>query len=199
MIHSLRGTLILVNDNFLVVECSGVGYKCNCSVFTRSFFENKLNQEVFIHTYLNVRQDALELFGFSDLNEMECFKLLISVSGIGFKAAMAILSRFQYAEVVQIISEGNSKSLTLAPGIGAKTAKRIILELKDKFSSAFMNVPLAKIASTKPASKKTEAMNALLALGYSQTEVMSLVSNLSEELSVEEIIKSALKYMSKGV
>ncbi len=200
MIHSLRGNLVLIQDNFLVVECFGVGYKCNCSVFTRSFFESKLNQEIFIYTYLNVRQDAVELFGFSDLDEMECFKLLTSVSGVGFKAAMAILSRFSCKEVAEVISSADSKSLTLAPGIGSKTAKRIILELKDKFASKEIGVSAREnIKASRTTSKKTEALNALLTLGYNQSEIMPWISNLSEDLSVEEIIKSALKYMSKGV
>ena len=200
MIHSLRGNLVLIQDNFLVVECFGVGYKCNCSVFTRSFFESKLNQEIFIYTYINVRQDAVELFGFSDLDEMECFKLLTSVSGVGFKAAMAILSRFPCKEVAEVISSADSKSLTLAPGIGSKTAKRIILELKDKFASKEIGISAREnIKASRTTSKKTEALNALLTLGYNQSEIMPWISNLSEDLSVEEIIKSALKYMSKGV
>lgn len=201
MIHSLRGKLILAQNNFLVIECAGVGYKCMSSTFTQAYFSKNLDNEVLVYTYLNVRQDAIELFGFSDYLELECFKLLISVSGVGSKAALGILSQFPAEKVSQIVSSGDSKSLTLAPGIGVKTAKRIILELKDKFStiSAESDISEFRAVVNNTNTNKDEALKALSSLGYSQSEVMPCISNLSDSLSVEEIIRLTLKSMSKGV
>lgn len=199
MIHSLRGKLILAQNNFLVIECAGVGYKCMSSTFTQAYFSKNLDNEVLVYTYLNVRQDAIELFGFSDSLELECFKLLISVSGVGSKAALGILSQFPAEKVSQIVSSGDSKSLTLAPGIGVKTAKRIILELKDKFSNISAESDISEFRATVNNTNKDEAVKALSSLGYSQSEVMPCISNLSDSLSVEEIIRLTLKSMSKGV
>lgn len=199
MIHSLRGKLILAQNNFLVIECAGVGYKCMSSTFTQAYFSKNLDNEVLVYTYLNVRQDAIELFGFSDYLELECFKLLISVSGVGSKAALGILSQFPAEKVSQMVSNGDSKSLTLAPGIGVKTAKRIILELKDKFSNISVESDISEFRSTVNNTNKDEALKALTSLGYSQSEVMPCISNLSDNLSVEEIIRLTLKSMSKGV
>ena len=199
MIYSLRGKLILIKDGFLVIECSGVGYKCVCSLITSSFFSEKLGQEVSIYTYLSVRQDALDLFGFSSLEELDCFKLLTSVSGVGSKAAMGILSQFVPGKIAEFISSGDSKSLTMAPGIGPKIAKRIALELKDKFSSFKVSAESAQVKLPQNLENKKEAIKALTALGYTQSEVTPWISSLSESLTVEEIIKSTLKYMSKGV
>lgn len=199
LIYSLRGNLIFIKDNFLVIDCSGVGYKCTCSLFTQAFFSEKLNQEINVYTYLMVRQDALELFGFSDEEELECFKLLTSVSGVGSKAALGILSQFSSTKIAQIISAGDNKSLTTAPGIGPKTAKRIILELKEKFLNFKKSNVIVENELQKNSENKNEALKALCSLGYSQAEVMPWILNLSESLSVEEIIRSTLKHMSKGV
>lgn len=200
MIYSLKGTLELVQDNFIVVNCAGVGYKCVCSLVTKSFFSESLLKEITVYTHLSVRQDAMELFGFSSISELESFKLLTSVSGVGPKAALGILSQFSTEKLSFIISGSDSKSLTNAPGIGPKTAKRIILELKDKFSvdkiSSSNEVESYDIPSS--AGKKNEALNALMVLGYLKQEVLPYLSNLSENLSIEEMIQSTLKYMSKG-
>ncbi len=200
MIYSLKGILELVQDNFIVVNCAGVGYKCVCSLVTKSFFSEKLLKEITVYTHLSVRQDAIELFGFSNISELESFKLLTSVSGVGPKAALGILSQFSAEKLSFIISDSDSKSLTNAPGIGPKTAKRIILELKDKFSMnkvSSMNETISCDISSS-IGKKNEALNALMILGYLKQEVLPYLSNLSENLSIEEMIQSTLKYMSKG-
>ena len=202
MIYSLNGELIFIKENFIVISCAGVGYKCMCSSFTKASLEDKLRKQVSIYTYLSVHQDSMELFGFSDEKELECFKLLISVSGIGPKVALGVLSCFSSAKLSQIISLGDNKSLTSAPGIGAKTAKRIILELKDKFGT--LSEECAEFSGLETSlngefkNKKNEALRALIFLGYSKSEVMPVLSNLSENLSVEEMINSSLKYMGKG-
>lgn len=198
MIYSLRGKLILIESNFAVIECGGVGYKCMCSAFTQDSLKNYIEKETTIYTYMNVHQDAVELFGFYDHSELECFKFLISVSGVGAKVALGILSHFSSEKIKAIISEEDIKSLTDAPGIGTKTAKRIVLELKDKFSELKINNSSNQniVSNTN---KKKETLNALAVLGYSKSEVMPYVSNLSESLSVEDMITITLKYIHKGV
>ena len=198
MIYSLKGKLILIENNFAVIECGGVGYKCMCSAFTQDSLKNYRDKETTIYTYMNVHQDGIELFGFYEPSELECFKLLISVSGVGAKVSIGILSHFSSEKIKEIISEEDIKSLTEAPGIGTKTAKRIVLELKDKFSGLKISNSNGENIVSRT-NKKKETLNALATLGYSKSEVMPYVSNLSESLSVEEMITITLKYMRKGV
>lgn len=201
MIYSLKGILTENQGNYIVVNCMGVGYKCLTSYNTQNQFFSKLNKEVLVYTYMSIRQDAVDLFGFADLNELECFKHLTSVSGVGPKAALSVLSQFTPDRISAIISAEDSKSLTSIPGIGAKTAGRIVLELKDKlvnkfYKSNFNTLPTNN--SIPPNNKKiTEAMNALCVLGYSGAEVLPILSGISEDLSVEEMIKIALKSLGR--
>ena len=200
MIYSLKGILLTVENNFLVVECAGVGYKCLTSLYTQSAFNGKIGSEVMVYTYMNVRQDAVDLFGFSEKTELEYFKLLTSVSGVGPKAALAILSQFPADKLAILITSSDSKSLTAASGIGKKTAERIVLELKDKISkgnftpssSSFADVPIQ-------GSKISEATKALATLGFSTGDVVPILSTLSPETPVEEMINTALKSMAKKV
>lgn len=198
MIYSLRGKITLIKENFLVIDCNGVGYKCICSTLTLSSLQNSLHKDETVYTYLNVRQDSIELFGFYDTFELECFKLLISVSGVGPKVALGIFSGFTPEKLAGIISSEDIKSLTAAPGIGAKTAKRIILELKDKFGLVNKSSEIKLNEANENFGKKNEALNALMALGYSKSEVMPQLLALSENLSIEQMISCALKNMSKG-
>lgn len=199
MIYSLKGTLIANESNYIVIECMGVGYKCLTSYNTQNHFFNKLNKEVFVYTYMNVRQDAVDLFGFESKNELECFKLLTSVSGVGPKAALSILSQFTSQKISLIISAGDSKSLTSVPGIGAKTAQRIVLELKDKLTNKFYKAVSEPSATAVPTDSKkiTEAMGALGVLGYSAADVLPILSQMEENLSIEEMIQKALKTLGK--
>ncbi len=197
LIYSLKGILTVIKDNFIVVECAGVGYKCITSSATKEFYSEFIEKEITVYTYMSVRQDAIDIFGFSNLSEMECFKLLISVSGVGSKAALGILSQFSPEHISEIVSSGDSKALTTTSGVGSKTAQRIILELKDKIKSLSFYSPGFK--APEVSRNKEEAIKALAALGYSSAEVKPWLSNLSDNLSVEEIIKIALKYVGKGV
>jgi holliday junction DNA helicase RuvA len=200
VIYSLQGTLLLIESNFLVIQCAGVGYKCLTSSCTQGECHNKIGKEVTIYTYMNVRQDAVDLFGFSSSNELNCFKLLTSVSGVGPKAALAILSQFTSEKVAALISSGDSKSLTSASGIGAKTAQRIVLELKDKLSHSIAGTSLPAGAILPSCTKNIgEATRALEVLGYCASDVMPILAKCDENLSVEELIKTALKYTGKGV
>ena len=200
MIYSLRGILLTIENNFLVVECAGVGYKCSTSLYTQGALNSKINSEVIVYTYMNVRQDAVDLFGFAEKSELECFKLLTSVSGVGPKAALAILSQFPAEKVAALVTSGDSKSLTSASGIGAKTAQRIVLELKDKISKANVNLPQNYITpTTLDSSKSSEVIKALGVLGFSSQDVAPVIASLDPELSVEEMINLTLKSMAKKV
>ena len=200
MIYSLKGTLLCIEYNYIVVECSGVGYKCLTSACTQEAFKSNLNSTILAYTYMNVRQDAIDLFGFSEKDELSCFKLLTSVSGVGPKASLAILSQFSPEKVASIVTADDSKSLTAVNGIGAKTAKRIVLELKDKLFSKNCSAGNSKLKNVLPSNSNAQnAANALISLGYSYQDVMPFISTLDSGLSTEDMIKMTLKSMAKGV
>lgn len=200
MFYSLKGSLITLENNFLVVECSGVGYKCLTSLYTQSQFKDKIGNEITVYTFLSVRQDALDLFGFADNGELECFKMLTSVSGVGPKAALSILSQFPAEKVAYLVTSGDSKSLTSVSGIGAKTAQRIVLELKDKLSAIGFESSAQKITNMPLGNSNiSEAIKALSTLGYSAGEVMQHISSFDEKLPVEKLIQLTLKSMAKAV
>lgn len=200
MIYSLKGKLIHIDGNTAVVECSGVGYCCNITLTTYNDLKNYLNQEVMLYTHLNVREDAITLFGFSQKFEMECFKLLTTVSGVGAKVGITILSTLEPEQVMSAISSGNSKILTCAPGVGNKLAQRIILELKDKvnkrqsFGDSAISFEAQNLSINENAIKASEA---LIALGYSQADIQKTLLNLDTSLSVEELIKASLRIISR--
>ena len=197
MIYSLRGNLILMEPGFSVIECGGVGYKCNTSTNTQRSI--KLNSEVTLFTYMSVREDACELFGFASKTELQCFKLLISVSGIGPKVGIALLSDLSPEQITLAISAGDVKSLTRASGVGPKLASRIILELKDKlkgFASTDNSIELkgSVIADTGNIPK---AVAALAVLGYTAADVTPVLSKLDPSLTVEQLIGETLKKMGR--
>ena len=158
------------------------------------------DSRVTVYTYLNVREDALDLFGFYSTDELEAFKLITSVSGVGPKNAMALLSEFEPDKLRIIIAAGDSKSLTRASGVGTKLAQRIILELKDKVgaigSGDLSDGDLSAVGAVSASQNAAEAVEALVSLGYSQGEASLAVGRLDSQLPVEEIIRMALKAMS---
>lgn len=197
MIYSLRGNLIVMEQGFSVIECAGVGYKCHTSINTQRSL--KLNSEVTLFTYMSVREDACELFGFATKSELQCFKLLIGVSGVGPKVGIALLSDLSPEQITLAISAGDVKSLTRAQGVGPKLASRIILELKDKlkgFATSDTGVELkgSVIADTGNISK---AVSALAVLGFSAADVTPVLSKLDPNLSVEQMISETLKKMGR--
>ena len=197
MLYILRGKLTVKEPNMFVVECGGVGYKCTCSMYTISQLP-KVGDETFVFTYLNVREDAVDLFGFSNKNELSCFKQLISVSGVGPKAATSILSTISYEQLAVCIATGDYKSITKAQGVGTKTAQRIVLELKDKIKTedivnGFNSSPiLSKVDNPNV----QDAISALMVLGFSNSEASNAISSCNAEMSTEEIIKIGLKNLS---
>lgn len=194
MIYSLRGTLTVLENNFIVVECSGVGYKCLASLRTIVHFKDKLGKEISVFTHLNVREDTIEIFAFSEYNELNCFRLLTSVSGVGSRVGLAILSEFSAEQVAVFVSSNDSKSITKASGVGNKIAQRIVLELRDKLKISG-GTSSVNIGQQNASHNVMEAANALFVLGYSQDEAMSVLSGLDNSLKVEELIRLALRHM----
>ena len=199
MFYSLRGKLIDISNLSIAIECAGVGYKC---IVTQNTLKElpALGEEVYIYTYLNVREDAMELFGFSKLNELNCFKLLTSVSGVGAKVGVAILSTLSAEQVAIAIASDDSKTLTMAPGVGNKLAQRIILELKDKVAKAQVNASISSLTNvTIPVGNAAAAVNALFVLGYSKSEATAEIAKLDDNMPVEELIRTALKSMARRI
>lgn len=197
MFYSLRGKLIYKSENEIAIECAGVGYKCFVTMNTVATLPDEGN-EIMVYTYLNVREDAMDLFGFSGKEELNCFKMLTSVSGVGVKMGIAILSSLSPNQIATAIASENYKTLTVAPGVGSKLAQRIVLELKDKIGkvSESMAEPLGNIKMVAKSSNVQNAAEALSVLGYSQSEAIRILSTLDENLKVEDLIKGALKIMS---
>ena len=201
MLYSVRGKLIAIESNAAVVECGGVGYMCQTTMNTLKAV--KLNTEVTLYTYLNVREDAVDLFGFATKAELETFKNLISVSGVGPKAGLAVLSELSPEQVAMAIASDDLKTITRAQGIGKKIAQRIVLELKDKLAKGLdlsvNTIDVSAVNSASSSGNQAEAVSALTMLGYTQSEASVAVAKIDENLSVEEIIKQALKILSRQV
>ena len=195
MIYSVTGVLKHIDLSFVVIECNGVGFKCNTSVNTISQLGD-LENTVTLYTYLAVKEDAIELYGFGTTYEHECYLKLISVSGVGPKAAIAILSALTPSELANAIVTENVKAITAAQGVGPKVAQRIILELKSKFSST-ASAPIRSQSATKSiasaGNELNEAIIALESLGYTHAQAVSAVNGIDSTLSASQIIKLALK------
>lgn len=201
MIATLNGKLIIKELNYVVVECGGVGIKCFVTQNTHSTVGN-IGDNVFLYTYLVVREDALDLYGFSDNGELEVFKLITSVSGVGSKIGLAILSEFTADKIMLYIASGDAKSLTAASGVGIKLAQRIVLELKDKVGSVSLgdaSIDVKSVGNATANSSSKEAIEALVSLGYTQSEASLAVGRLDQSLDTNELIKQALKSLARGL
>ena len=196
MIYSVRGKLIHTENSGAVVECGGVGYLCQTTMNTLKTL--KLNSEVTLYTYLNVREDAVDLFGFATQNELATFKTLISVSGVGPKAGLSVLSELTAEQVAMAIATDDIKTITRAQGIGKKIAQRIILELKDKLAKSEQtqsgNVQMPQTAGGNVA----KAIEALGVLGYTPADVSPVLANFDAGLPVEQLIAMTLKQMGRN-
>ena len=201
MIATLKGKLIIKELNYVVIECGGVGFKCFVTQNTHTTVGN-IGDEVFIHTYLSVREDALDLYGFATAQELEVFKLITSVSGVGSKIGLAILSEFDADKILLFIASADAKSLTAASGVGIKLAQRIVLELKDKvgsISSQDISFDINAVGNAMANTSSKEAIEALTSLGYSQSEASMAVGRLDQTLNTNELIKQALKILARGI
>lgn len=202
MIYNVKGTLTVTGQSFAVVNCGGVGFQCHTTLTTLKTLD-PVGSEVNLFTYLNVREDAMDLYGFLSLEELDCFKLLVSVSGIGPKAALAILSELTPDKLAVCIATGDAKALTKAQGVGKKIAERAVLELKDKVQSIVTDQSashaVAAAAQAAERTGSTEAVEALVALGFSQSEASVAIAQLAPGLTVDEMIRHGLKFLSRQV
>ena len=201
MFYYLNGTVAHVGPNLAVIDCGGVGYACKTTNYTLASL--KRGEKAKLYTYLHVREDIFELYGFSSENELNCFQMLIGVSGVGPKAALAILSSVSPERLASAIITGDEKALTGAPGVGKKIAQRVILELKDKLAKGQLNHAAGENYSGTgitlvPENKASEASAALAVLGYGPAEINEALKGIPvDDLSLEAIIKLALKKMVK--
>lgn len=199
MISYIRGEVAAVEKEKIIVDVGGIGY----GVFMPEASMGHLPQignEVKVHTYLNVREDAMQLFGFLTRDDLEIFKLLIGVSGIGPKGGLSILSKLTADDLRFAVLSGDAKAISSAPGIGKKTAEKVIIELKDKLDvEEMLSRPTDDMENTTSIDSstneiQTEAVQALIALGYGSTESLKAVKKVNlENMTVEEVLKQALK------
>ena len=197
MIYQVSGNLIAKHKDFVVIEVSGIGFKITST--TNTINTIKLEQKILLHTYLHVREDALDLYGFHSTPEREVFLLLIGISGIGPKLAITILSGILPDEFKAKVISGDIASLTSISGVGAKTAKRIIVELKDKFTK----IEEGSLGFSDKLNSKLydDALNALLSLGYSSQQSKQVLDHIANgkddnKRNIETIIKAALKRLN---
>ncbi len=200
MISYIKGELTEILEDRLVVECQGIGYDIYGST-TMLMNAPAIGSNVKIYTYMHVREDAMTLFGFSNRDDLNVFKLLLSVSGIGPKGALGVLSVITPDDLRFAVLGDDVKAISKAPGIGVKTAKKLILELKDKFKledAVEIKTAHEAVSDINSNDGKSEAILALTALGYSNTEAVKAVSKVTivEGMDVEDILKMALKHVS---
>ncbi len=202
MFYYLNGNLEYRDASTCVIDCGGVGYSLTVSLTTSDSLVNKMNQRVKLYTYLAVREDGVELFGFATNEERTCFNQLITVSGVGPKAAMSILSVFTPDAFALALCTEDVKAISKAQGIGAKTAARIILELRDKISKDMMTAgsksTAAAAVTVTQNSALREATEALMVLGYDKNTIVTALHGVDiEGADVETIIRAALKRLAR--
>lgn len=201
MIAFIKGTLAEVKENIAVIENNGIGY--NVYITGRDAGQLvRTGMEVLLHTYMDVREDAIQLFGFLSKDDLETFRLLLKVNGIGPKAALGVLTAISAVDLRFAVLADDIRAISAAPGIGKKTAQKLVLELKDKFSleDAFEQklAENTEIVSAVPNDNQGEAVQALVALGYAGSDALKAVkaANITADMSTEDILKAALKHIS---
>ena len=199
MFYSITGNVVYFDAQCVALDCNGVAFKCYATTNTlKNVAQN--GEKITLFTYLNVKEDALDLFGFYTQQELECFKLLLSVNGVGSKMAVSVLSELSPEKLAIAVASNDSKSISKANGVGIKKAQRIILELKDKLANGLdlgeAGSEFNSVSSVSCDGNSAEAVSALTMLGYSQSDAAVAVSKLDKELSVEDLIKQALKLLS---
>jgi len=193
MIGRISGILLDKTPPLALIDCNGVGYECEVPMST-FYLLPQVGDKVTLLTHFVVREDAQLLFGFGTNQERLMFRQLLKVNGIGAKSALAILSGLSIDELIQAVSLQEAGLLTRVPGIGKKTAERLLLELKDKFTlDSALSIKGSSITSISQ-----DVLNALVALGYNERESLNAVKSLDVNLTVNDGIKQALKYLSKG-
>lgn len=198
MIYSLSGKLLMTDASSAAIECSGVGYRFTAPVSTLAALP-QVGSNAFVYTYMNVKQDGIDLYGFADTAELDMFKLLISVSNVGPKLAISVLSTFKVDDICLYIANGDSKALSKASGVGLKSAQRIVLELKDKVSAgsaAFSRDNSSDNGMSTDGSAAKDAIAALVQFGYTQGEAAAAVGKCKNLEHTEDIIKQALRLLA---
>ena len=202
MYSYIKGELAEVNTDHIVIDVGGIGYMIYIPAQSLNYLPG-IGEMLKVHTYLSMREDAMILYGFLTKDDLEMFKLLITVSGIGPKGGLAVLSTLSSDDLRFAVLSGDSKAISKAPGIGSKTAQRVIIDLKDKLSleDAFekkLEHENEKINVSSNSQVKNDAVMALNALGYSSTESLKAVSKveITDDMDVEDVLKAALKHMS---
>lgn len=205
MFYSLTGNVLYTDTEIAVISCSGVGFECHTTTHTLKRIAGA-REQVTLLTYLAVREDALVLYGFYDKNELDCFKMLIGVSGVGPKAALSILSELGVDRLVLCVATSDSKSIQKAPNVGAKTAQRVILELKDKIGSLTTAADPDMVSAFDEivdlGDEQSQAVDALISLGYSRGEASAAIRTAARShqgAKVEELIREGLKLMAGKV
>ncbi len=197
MIYSVNGEVTHLEQNIIVVECGGIGFECRSTASAVS--RAGIGEKIKLYTYMNVREDAMELYGFVDESELNCFKMLICVSGVGCKVAVDILSSLSPHEFALAVVNEDAKTITRVKGIGNKMAQRIILELKDRLkkNNSFETSDIPRINLGSAAGNAfSEALTALMVLGFTNAQAQKALDGLSVELTVQELVKEGLKRLS---
>lgn len=191
MITRLKGKLVALGGDFAVVDVNGIGFEVHMPTSILSTL-GAIGREVELHTHLHLREDNATIYGFASAGELALFKILINVSGLGPKLALAMLSAMDIEQLTMAIATGNTDLLTEVPGIGKKIASRLVLELKDKIGSAWVATPASQMAQ-----ESADVLSALISLGYSVQEATRAVASLPREkgLSLEDKVKLALGYL----
>lgn len=201
MIYNIKGELTYCDVQFVVIECGGIGFKCFTSLTTAKTI-GQIGSTVNLYTHLSVKEDAMDLYGFATQEELNSFKLLITVSGIGPKAAVSILSELSPDRLAIAIASSDVKAITRANGVGKKTAERVVLELKDKMvgmSAGDGSSAVSSAASVVEESAAGEAVAALVALGFAQSDAAVAVGQMDKSLSADEMIRLGLKQLSRNL
>lgn len=200
MLYSLKGELLHLEPRMAVICCGGVGFRCQITGNTARQLPS-IGSEAMLYTVMNVREDAIELFGFAEQNELTCFKQLTAISGVGPKVGLSILSELSPEKVALAVATGDYKALTRAAGVGPKLAQRIALELKDKVgglsTSGEGGVSLPAGAAVSASDNATQAVNALSVLGFTAGEASAAVGKLDSALPVETLVREALKLLAR--
>lgn len=198
MFYYLRGKLALLQPDLAVVDCGGVGYAVTVSAATAGAIAGKAGDEVLLYTHFSLREDAADLYGFADEQELALFRKLISVSGVGPKAAMAILGALSADELASACAEGNYKPLTRAPGVGAKLAQRILLELKDKLPELSVSTGSGSAVGNAPAAggKMSQIIDTLTLYGFQREQIRQAAKTLDPNRPLEELIADTLRILA---
>ena len=202
MLYSVKGELIHLEPKMAVVCCGGVGFRLQITMNTARQLPS-IGSEAMLYTVMNVREDAMELFGFADQQELNSFKLLTGISGVGPKVGLSILSELTPERVALAVASGDYKALTKAAGVGPKLAQRIVLELKDKVgaglttSAAMSGVDLPAAVTVSASSNASQAVDALTVLGFTASEASAAVGKLDSALPVEALVRDALKMLAR--